>query len=239
MKNGKIYVGLDIGTNSVGYAVTDDEYNIRKHNGEPAWGSCIFDEGALADERRAYRSARRRLDRKKQRVQFIQDFFAKEISKVDPGFYIRLKESTLYREEVDDEYNLFVDKDYTDEDYHKDYPTIHHLIVALMKDQTPHDVRLVYLAVSWLVSHRGHFLSNIGLDNIEKIRDFKSVYDDFMDFFDDEKPWSVEYSDDIGNIIKEKTGVNNKFSRLKDCLYGGAKPSKEITDQFLYNKEGI
>ncbi|MFR8862802.1 MAG: hypothetical protein ACLVH0_12610 [Coprococcus eutactus] len=36
------YVGFDIGTNSVGYAVTDKNYNLIKHGGEPMWGkSCI------------------------------------------------------------------------------------------------------------------------------------------------------------------------------------------------------
>ena len=235
----KIYVGLDVGTNSVGYAVTNNEYDIKRFHGEPAWGSVVFDEGSLSDERRAFRTARRRLDRKKQRVSFIQEFFAKEINKIDPFFYKRIKEAALYRDDVEDEFNLFCDDDYVDADYHKEYPTIHHLIDELMKSTEKHDVRLVYLAISWLVSHRGHFLSNISLDNIEQVKDFQSVYLEFINFFGDEKPWDVEYKEEIGNIIKAKGGVNNKFNSLKDILYGGLKPSKEISDTFPYSKEGI
>lgn len=32
------YLGLDIGTNSVGYAVTDPSYHLLKFKGEPMWG---------------------------------------------------------------------------------------------------------------------------------------------------------------------------------------------------------
>lgn len=43
MKNEEnIYLGLDIGTDSVGYAVTDDKYKIMKYHGNAAWGSTIL-----------------------------------------------------------------------------------------------------------------------------------------------------------------------------------------------------
>ena len=64
MQKRKYYVGLDIGTNSVGYAVTDSEYKLLKHGGEAMWGSHIFDEGKTSAERRSFRTARRRNDRK-------------------------------------------------------------------------------------------------------------------------------------------------------------------------------
>ena len=34
MKNLKYYIGLDIGTASVGWAVTDESYNVPKFNGK-------------------------------------------------------------------------------------------------------------------------------------------------------------------------------------------------------------
>lgn len=34
----KYYIGLDIGTNSVGYAVTDEKYNLIRMKGKKAWG---------------------------------------------------------------------------------------------------------------------------------------------------------------------------------------------------------
>ncbi|MCF2656005.1 type II CRISPR RNA-guided endonuclease Cas9 [Lacrimispora saccharolytica] len=235
----KIYVGLDIGTNSVGYAVTDSVYNIKKLHGKQAWGTVIFDEASLKDERRVHRSDRRRLDRKKQRVLFIQEFFAKEISKIDPSFYKRIKESSFYGDDSECKFSLFCDGNFTDKEYHDKYPTIHHLIADLMNNDEYHDPRLVYLAVSWLVTHRGHFLSNISLENIDKIKDFYTVYSGLMNFFALEKPWDMEYSEELGEIIKKKTGVNNKYALLNDYLYGGAKPSREISEEFPYSREGI
>ena len=38
----KYYVGLDMGTASVGWAVTDDKYNIIKKHGKALWGDdCL------------------------------------------------------------------------------------------------------------------------------------------------------------------------------------------------------
>ena len=87
MKNQNYYVGFDIGTDSVGYAVTDGKYNLCKHGGEPMWGVTLFDSANLASERRAFRTARRRLDRRQQRVQLVMDLFAFEISKIDKKFF--------------------------------------------------------------------------------------------------------------------------------------------------------
>ena len=81
MKNENYFIGLDIGTDSVGYAVTDEQYNLCKFKGEPMWGVTLFDEAQLAVERRNFRAARRRLDRRQQRVSLLQELFAKEISR--------------------------------------------------------------------------------------------------------------------------------------------------------------
>ena len=100
MGDKKYYVGLDIGTSSVGYAVTDEEYNLLKHKGEPMWGSHIFEEGQTAETRRSFRTARRRNDRRKQRISLLSEIFASEIAKVDERFFIRRRESALFREDV-------------------------------------------------------------------------------------------------------------------------------------------
>ena len=38
------YLGLDMGTNSVGWAVTDDAYNLIRFKGKDMWGIREFDE---------------------------------------------------------------------------------------------------------------------------------------------------------------------------------------------------
>lgn len=240
MKN--YYLGLDIGTDSVGHAATDEEYNLLKYHGEPAWGVMIFDEAETAAERRSHRIARRRTERVKQRIDLIREMFAEPISAVDPRFFIRIDESKLYREDVDDRYILFNDPDYTDKDYFKEYPTIHHLINDLMENKEPHDVRQIYLACSWLVSHRGHFLSNINVDNLDEIKDFSSVWDSFQNFFisnEFDVPWDGSNAEEISRILRKKEGVTGKRSELVGILFKGEKPSKIVTEEFPFSAEAI
>ena len=242
MERKKYYIGLDIGTDSVGYATCDEEYNILKYHGEPAWGSVVFDAASLSDVRRGFRSARRRLDRRQQRVAFLQELFAKEIAKKDERFFVRLMESGLWREDVQDRYIFFNDPEYTDKEYFKQYPTIHHLLVDLMESDKPHDVRLVYLACAWLVSHRGHFLSNVSEDNIDEIKDLSAVYAKFCDCFtsnDYALPWSDVDISEFGECLKEKVGVTLKYKKLVEILLNGKKPSKYATDDFPFNQEAI
>ncbi len=238
----EIYVGLDIGTDSVGYAVTDEQYNIPKYHGQQAWGITLFDAGSLCEDRRSFRTARRRLDRRQQRVDLIQELFAGEIEKVDRKFYQRIQESSLYREDSENPKGLFLDDDFTDRGYYEKYPTIHHLIYELMTSSQIHDVRLVYLACAWLVAHRGHFLSNINVKNLSNIKDFKSVYDSFIRYFIDngfDLPWECESYSEIGDILKEKIGVIAKNKKLMELLYEGKKPSKEATENFPFSREAI
>mgnify|MGYP003317127833 CR=1 FL=1 len=93
---------------------------------------CYFEEANLNTERRLFRTSRRRLDRRQQRVALIQELFSQEIEKIDPQFYIRLKESSLYRDEAESSYSVFEDNEYTDKEYYEQYPTIHHLISTLI-----------------------------------------------------------------------------------------------------------
>ena len=95
----KYFLGLDIGTNSVGWAVTDDKYKLHKYKAHKMWGSSLFDQGSTAAERRIFRSNRRRLERRKQRLKILQEIFSEEISKVDPGFFQRIEDSKFYVED--------------------------------------------------------------------------------------------------------------------------------------------
>ena len=128
MINKDYSVGLDIGTDSIGWAVTDENYNILKSHGKAMWGIHLFDSGKTAADRRIHRTARRRTDRANQRMQLLNELFAEEIVKVDPEFLLRLSESKFFADdkEVAGKYTLFFDDDYCDVDYHKQYPTIYH-----------------------------------------------------------------------------------------------------------------
>lgn len=107
MKKQNYFVGLDVGTNSVGYAVTTEDYTLCKYRGEPMWGVTLFDEASSAEKRRNARLARRRLDRRQQRVKLVQELFAREIGKVDKDFFRRIKESYLFPESTEEKIRLF------------------------------------------------------------------------------------------------------------------------------------
>ena len=96
---GDYYMGIDAGTSSIGWAVTDDKYNVLKFNGKAMWGIRLFEEGNSAEERRLQRTARRRTARKVQRIKLLQELFSEEISKRDPGFFMRLDESKYFPED--------------------------------------------------------------------------------------------------------------------------------------------
>lgn len=251
-KEKNYFLGIDIGTDSIGYAVTDtsSSYRLLKHKGEPMWGVTLFEKASLNDERRAFRTNRRRTDRRQQRVRLVQEIFAPEIGKVDPEFFRRIAESALLTEDKSDPYGIFDDADYTDVEYHGEYPTIHHLICELIESDTPHDVRLVYLACAWLVSHRGHFLSEISVDNVNTMFDFSSLYHDFLDYcrdYSDEKsyaePWSLseEKEHEFGSILKQR-GAEKRKQQFKDLLFNGKKIPKTVIEEdseFPFSVEAI
>jgi len=82
-ENNNYYIGLDIGTNSVGWAVTDENNNLLKFKGKNMWGVRLFEEGKSAKERRVARSTRRRYERRRQRLNLLRQILAKEIAKTD------------------------------------------------------------------------------------------------------------------------------------------------------------
>ena len=159
MTNKTWYLGLDIGTASVGWAATDTEYKIIRKNKKRLWGVRLFEEAKTAEERRGYRSSRRRLARRKWRLNLLEELFTQEIAKIDSNFFLRLKESQYHYEDKTHQvpYAIFNDKDYTDKDYYKEYPTIYHLRTKLMTEKNP-DIRKVFLAIHHILKNRGHFL---------------------------------------------------------------------------------
>ena len=112
----KMYVGIDMGTNSVGMAVTDENYNLYRVKGKDFWCSRVFGEANTAVERRINRISRRRRQREVARQGVLRELFSNEINKVDEGFFARLDESKYHLEDRDNQqpYALFADNGYTD-----------------------------------------------------------------------------------------------------------------------------
>lgn len=222
----KIFIGLDMGTTSVGWAATDENYEVIKKNGKALWGIRLFDEAQTAEDRRMHRIARRRIERRSRRIDLLQELFAQEICKKDPGFYERLNESGLYEEDkkVHQTNSLFNDVDFNDKAYYKKYPTIYHLRHALMTEDHPFDVRLVYLAIHHILKHRGHFLFENFQTDEKGTSGFDESFAAFGSALDRIKGSSpdVRKADSMKDILKDKKlGVKEKAASLLQCLGQG------------------
>ncbi len=201
------YLGLDLGSNSVGWAVTDEEYNIVRRKGKALWGIRLFEQADTAAERRIKRALRRRLERRKQRIDILQELFAEEMAKVDSTFYIRLNESRLHAEDksenAGEKFLLFNDSDFTDKEYHMQYPTIFHLRKELIHSEEAQDIRLVYLAVHHIIKNRGHFLID---GNINNARSFKTTFEKLRQTVSDELNIEIrgELEEEFERILRNK-----------------------------------
>ena len=92
-----------------------------------------------------------------------------------------------------------------------------------MHSDKPHDVRLVYIACAWLVAHRGHFLSDISMENINTILSFDEIYDAFLGYYTEHEypvPWSCDI-DAFADVLKTKTGITAKTNLFKKLLNNG------------------
>ncbi len=217
---GNYYVGVDAGTNSVGWAVTDHDYNLLKFKGKHMWGVRLFEEAKDASARRMARGNRRRLERTKKRLELLEVLFNNEIVKNDPSFFIRMHDSNLYQEDKTDKtcsYSLFNDPDFSDVDYLKKYPTIYHLRKELIESKEPHDPRLVFLAIHHILKNRGHFLFDTTDNETKTIDEAISDFKDYLDSCD------IEFNPKDISVFKEvlsnRDNPTNKENRLLDA-YG-------------------
>ncbi|MEA4976999.1 MAG: type II CRISPR RNA-guided endonuclease Cas9 [Methanomassiliicoccaceae archaeon] len=217
---GDYYLGLDIGTDSVGWAVTDPDYNILEFNRKAMWGIHLFKSGETAEKRRSLRTARRRLQRRKQRISLLRDLFRDEINAVDPGFYDRLDSSRLQSEDRNDiDKGTFLSEIGLQDPYlNKKYPTIYHLRHDLMTSDAKPDIRLVYMAAHHIIKNRGHFLFD-GLSDNAEIPDFNTIFDEFQAYLTDEFGIEMSVKENIGEIksalLDRSAGITDKGRMLQ------------------------
>lgn len=214
MANGKYYVGLDMGTSSVGWAVTNENYELIRKKGKDLWGVRLFPEAETSADRRTHRVSRRAHNRARAKIGFLKELFADAINQIDPGFYQRLDESKFREEDktVKQPYALFNDENFSDEDYYQKYPTIFHLISSLIHDEQEFDVRLVFLAVLNIFKHRGHFLNlELSGDGYNNLKDtYNELGDKYNELYDKEL-----YSEDSGTEWLEGILSDKSLSRSK------------------------
>jgi len=147
----------------------------------------------------------------------------------------------MFRDEAGEPFTIFNDPNFTDKEYHKQFPTIHHLICELMNKSSPHhDVRLVYLACAWLVVHRGHFLSDISEDNnVINIEEPYKKLTSLLSDLEQSVPWSVSSPEKvIEDVMLSANGKKDSLEGLKKTLFPGTKLPKGTEDPcFPYDTE--
>ena len=250
---GEYNIGLDLGTGSVGWAVTDLDGELLHFKGKPTWGSRIFPSADTAAGARTARGQRRRYERRRWRLNLLQSLFGEEMQKVDAEFFIRLNQARLLKEdraEGHSEYHwpLFNASDFTERDYYKKFPTIYHLRAWLMETNEKADLRLIYLAFHNIVKARGNFLhqDNPGLsaekaDMTSAIEHFCSVLPSWLESIDGDVPdvdndsYRAKLNDILGNPSSTRRG---KQADVQDALGLGKDKAakdmaKEISNAFV------
>ncbi|WP_167629302.1 type II CRISPR RNA-guided endonuclease Cas9 [Listeria valentina] len=236
-------ISLDIGTNSVGWAVLTDDHNLVRRRmkvtgltGKTSvkknfWGVRLFDAGQVAMDTRLKRTTRRRLRRRKNRLNYLQEIFGPEMNKVDENFFARLDESYLVADDKKNERHPIFGTIEEEVEYHKNFKTIYHLRKSLADSTDKADLRLVYLALAHIVKFRGHFLieGDLNLENSS----IKETFRAFMEAYNETDYAGAEMSDDVKveEILKDKLSRSRKADELLK-LFPGEK-SNGLLNQFF------
>lgn len=232
----KYNIGLDIGTSSVGWSVTDENGHLMKHQGKNTWGVRLFEEGETAATRRMYRSTRRRLGRRKQRINKLQEIFIENMNELDREFFTRLKESFLHIEDKNilSSSILFDDHEYSDVNYYKKYPTIYHVRKDLIDSKGKKDLRLIYLALHNILKYRGHFLYgkvNFGKVSANINSDLEHIFSNVLIDSNDDIT-SINYTK-MKEILSSSDRPANKQDGLHSLLLGKDKAANKIIKEII------
>lgn len=228
MKN---YLGIDLGVKNIGFALTNEYYEVVSVGKKRAIGVLSFEEAQTAKQRRLFRTVRRRLQRRQYRVSLLQEIFNDELMKKDPNFLRRLHENDLLQEHrsgnsgkdnVVKEFSLFNDKSYNDKKFYKQYPTIYHLRKALLQE-APNDIRLLYLAVHHIIKYRGHFLLPDELESNDKLLDIKPTFESINDL--------IRQKNEEGEDVCISEFDLSRLNELKDLIVGRGEAYESLVEK--------
>lgn len=223
--NGNYNLGLDIGTNSIGWAIHDDIYKLID------FGVYLDPKKEDSKENRSKRSARRNQRRKTYRLNMLENL-AIEKKLIEPN----LKEQTKY--------NMF-DKYFRDkreqEKYEIFFPTIYHLKKkAINFKVTKEDM---FLCLYHTLKLRGHFLSES--ISYENIKESNSESDKLIQSWLDERYGLNNFEsffEEIIQITKDYTSSKERKKALEDAYDNADKieiednkdNKKNLVDEILF-----
>lgn len=236
-------IALDIGNTSVGWAVIDENNNLLKHRGRNMWGVRLFEEGQTAATRRNFRATRRRLLRRRQRLDLLQELLAQDVLAKDESFFMKLKESFLVKGNGNKIYNLFNDSDFTDQNFYDKYPTIYHLRYKLITNKEKEDIRLVYLALHHIIKYRGNFLYEGQTFNIQDstiITDLENLLEYLKENFEYDIEFTKDDLKEVEKILTDSSVIKSDKVKKASEVFKADKDSqkvlKEVFKAVLGNK---
>ncbi|QFV10577.1 type II CRISPR RNA-guided endonuclease Cas9 [Lacticaseibacillus rhamnosus] len=246
-------IGLDIGSNSIGFAVVDANSHLLRLKGETAIGARLFREGQSAADRRGSRTTRRRLSRTRWRLSFLRDFFAPHITKIDPDFFLRQKYSEISPKDKDKfkyEKRLFNDR--TDAEFYEDYPSMYHLRLHLMTHTHKADPREIFLAIHHILKSRGHFLTpgaakDFNTDKVDLEDIFPALTEAYAQVYPDlELTFDLAKADDFkAKLLDEQATPSDTQKALVNLLLSSdgekeiVKKRKQVLTEFAKAITGL
>lgn len=230
-------ISLDMGTNSIGWAVVwdsgdkADQIVVRK--GKRLYGARLFDAAEDSKKYRSARSARRTLGKKIWRLNLLKGVFKDYVLNEDKDFFKNLHLTQTHQGSN----ILFREPNYQDKDCFREFPTIYHLRKALSNPEQIEQFkarglyyRFLFLAAHDMLKNRGHFLIASDLDfsnttNIaeQKVTLLNEIVEEILEFAnannESEKaiPEKDEVIAEINNYFSNSDAKQN--NELASCIY--------------------
>ncbi|GKQ42139.1 CRISPR-associated endonuclease Cas9 [Companilactobacillus sp. RD055328] len=239
-------ITLDQGTNSIGYGVLYNDYSLvskkmliqgntpLKKVKKNFWGVRLFDSAETAQERRKKRTNRRRLEKRKFRLNLLQRYLSEDLNTIDPNFLSRLGESFLVVDDKSNERHPIFGNYQEDQQYHNVYPTIYHLRKKLVDSKEKADIRLVYLALAHIMKYRGNFLIEGELKTADT--SIKELFIKFVSDFDN--AFNIEDDGTVVNPISIQLTEEklNEIENISQQISSNQQKSKDIMSLFKDEK---
>ena len=177
-------ISLDMGTNSIGWAVVwdsgdkADQIVVRK--GQRLYGARLFDAAEDSQKYRSARSARRTLGKKIWRLNLLKGVLKDYVLNEDKDFFKNLHLTQTHKGSN----ILFREPNYQDKEYFHEFKTIYHLRKALSNPEQIEQFkergvyyRFLFLAAHDMLKNRGHFLiaSDLDFSNTSNIGEQKTT----------------------------------------------------------------
>ena len=230
----KYGISLDMGTNSIGWAVVWDSGEkadqIVCRKGKRLYGARLFDSAEDSKKYRSARSARRTLGKKIWRLNLLKGVLKDYVLNEDKDFFKNLHLTQTHQGSN----ILFREPNYQDKDYFREFPTIYHLRKALadpvkieqFKERGLY-YRFLFLAAHDMLKNRGHFLiaSDLDFSNTTNVRAQKTtllneIVKEVLEFANanNETEKAIPEKDEV--IAEINTYFSNSDAKPKNNLAG-------------------